>query len=163
MRPYDLRVPQFKKLSRAEARARREERHSQFPASRVYGLTVEDPMAQTWESQAIVFATSPDEARTLLQGAGFFKRNSQPIETDKLADEEFEVAKTEPLQVFLRRGHDFGWSRWYRLPIGYVHPPMSSVKGPSSDWLLPGEPPNPADEFLSPRWRPSPLRPGSDD
>ena len=151
-------MAQSKKLSRAEARARRDERQARFPAARVYGLTVEDPMAQTWESQAIVFATSPDEARVLFQEAGFFKRNSQPIEPDKLAGEEFEPTKAQPSQVFLRRRHDFGWSQWYALPTGYVHPPKGSVKGPSSDWLLPGEPALPADEFSSPRWRPSPLR-----
>ncbi|WP_336031894.1 hypothetical protein [Geodermatophilus sp. FMUSA9-8] len=153
-------MAQSKKLSRAEVRARRDERQSQFTASRVYGLTVEDPMAQTWESQAIVFATSPDEARALFQAIGFLKRNSQPIEANKLADKEFTVAKAQPLQVFLRRGHDFGWSRWYPLPAGYVHPPRGSVRGLGANWLLPGEPPDPADEFSSPRWRPSPRRPG---
>lgn len=76
----------------AAARARRDEREARFPASRVYGLTVEDPMAQMWESQAIVFATSPDEARVLFQEVGFFKRNSQPIEPDELAAAEFDSA-----------------------------------------------------------------------
>lgn len=49
-------------------------------------------MAQMWESQAIVFATSPDEARVLFQEVGFFKRNSQPIEPDELAAAEFDSA-----------------------------------------------------------------------
>ena len=122
-------------------------------------------MAQTWESQAIVFATSPDEARVLFEEVGFFKRNSRPIEPDKLVGEEFASAKAQPSQVFLRRGHDFGWSRWYPLPAGYVHPPKGSIRGLNSDpdWLLPGEPPQPADEFASPRWDPSPLRAGPDD
>jgi len=117
-------------------------------------------MAQTWRSQVIVFASSPGEARATFQHAGFFKRNSAPIEAEKLSGDEFSFAAAQPLQVFLRRRHDFGWSRWYPLPPGYVHPPKNVAARDASAGRLPGEPLLPADEFTSRRWRPSPLRDG---
>ena len=117
-------------------------------------------MAQTWQSQVILFATSPEQARATFQEAGFFKRNSSEIDAKKLAVEDVSFAEERPGQIFLRRGHDFGWSRWYPLPPGYVHPPKSVAARDASAGLLPGEPERPADEFSSPRWKPSPLRRG---
>lgn len=117
-------------------------------------------MAQTWESQVILFATSPDQAHATFQEAGFFKRNSSEIDAKKLPLEDVSIAEERPGQIFLRRGHDFGWSRWYPLPPGYVHPPKSVAARDASVGRLPGEPERPADEFSSPRWKPSPLRRG---
>lgn len=139
-----------KKPSRAGARARRDEQAVRYPAQRVYGVTIVDPLAQTWESQVVLFAESPEAAQVRLQQAGFFPRNSQPMLADELESEDFAFMETQPAQVFLRRGHDFGWSRWYPLPPNYVHPPKGSA---SATDLLPGEPFQPADEFSSPRWR----------
>lgn len=147
------------KPSRNEVRARRDERAVRFAAQRVYGATVVDPLAQTWESQVVLFAESPEAAQARLQQAGFFARNSQLMRAEDLESEEFAFTETRPAELFLRRGHDFGWSRWYPLPPDYVHASKGSA---SAADLLPGEPAQPADEFSSPRWRPSSLRPTTD-
>ena len=140
-------------------RSRRAERDARFPAKRVYGVTAVDPLAQRWESQVVLFADSQEVAQARLHQAGFFHRNSEPIPAEELVAEEFAFARATPSQVYLRRGHDFGWSRWYALPPDYVHPPKGSASGAD---LLPGEPGQPADEFSSPRWKPSSLRPTTD-
>ena len=143
-------MPRAAKPSRSQARARR----GQVPAARVHGLTVVDPAAQTWQSQVVCWAPSPEVARELQRAAGFAKGNSEPLPADRTSGPEFAFAADSPGQLFLRRGHDTGFSRWYALPAGYDH------RGGDAGRLLPGEPASPAEEFESPRFFSGPMRQG---
>lgn len=147
-----------RKPGRAEVRARRARAAAGTPTARVHVLVVVDPVAQRWESQVAFFADSPEAARARQERAGFFRRNSRPLPSAEAAAEEFGFATDTPSAMFLRRGHDFGWSRWYELPEDYEHPPQGTVARDVGAFLLPGEPVDAAEEFLSHRWSRSPLK-----
>lgn len=57
-------------------------------------------MAQTWQSQVILFASSPEQARASFREAGFFERNSSEIDARKLAVEDVSFAEERPGQIF---------------------------------------------------------------
>jgi hypothetical protein len=66
---HDEVVAKKPKLSRAQLR----EQQAELGTAGVYGVDVEDALADSWISRFVCFAESPDEARAHIRDAGFHK------------------------------------------------------------------------------------------
>ena len=117
------------KPTRAERRAARAE----VPDARVYGVRIQDTGASSWISEVLVFAQDRDAAKDRLRAVGMYKRVITADALDKHIDAEGrQLATDNPSHVLMRQLDDDGWTRWFALLPGYVHPPQdAAAKDPS--------------------------------
>jgi hypothetical protein len=90
----------------------------------VYGVDVEDALADSRISRIVCFAQSSDEARARIRDAGFHKRRMWAEWTPKAQPKDGRrLPALEPGDVHWYRSRldDVGWTPWERLPGDYRH------------------------------------------
>lgn len=111
-------------VTRAERRAIR----ATVPDARVYVVEIKDAGADSWISRVALFAESPTAASERLRVVGLdTPARALRMPNEDVPAEAVEVATANPDACFISQLNDDGWSCWFPLPPGYVHPPQGQA------------------------------------
>jgi hypothetical protein len=127
-------------VTRAERRAAR----VVLPDARVYWVEIEDAGAQCWVSRLAFFADSPAAAKERLRAIGLWHALDRSSSEVELPVSAAELAKAHPNEIFISQLDDDGWTRWFALPAGYVHPSQGQAAKHPELRLSPPPDENPA-------------------
>ena len=109
------------KLTRAQLR----EQRTELGTAGVYGVDVEDALADSWISRFVCSAESPEEARARIRDAGFHKGKmwSSVWGPEAPPKDGRPLPAFEPGDVHWYRSRldDVGWTPWEQLPTDYRH------------------------------------------
>jgi hypothetical protein len=111
-------------------RAQRREQRGVLPAAGVYGVDVEDALADSWISRFVCYAESPDEARARIRDAGFHKRRMwaewSPKAPPKDGRQTPDLGRGDG-HWYRSRLDDAGWTPWEALPAKYRHQGVAAL------------------------------------
>jgi hypothetical protein len=124
-RHYDA-VAKAQRLTRAQRR----ERQSDVPVAGIYGVDVEDALADSWISRFVCFADSPEDARARIRDAGFHKRRIEAEWNPKVRPKEALPLGLGPDDDHWYRSRldDVGWTSWEQLPANYRHKRLADLR-----------------------------------
>ena len=103
-------------------RAQRREQRDAVRAAGVYGVDIEDALADSWISRFVCFADSSKVARARIRDAGFHRRSTWAEWSPRAPPKdgrELPVLESTDAHWYRSRLDDGGWTAWERLPTDY--------------------------------------------